>query len=151
MSEQITNQWIITCDDPKGGELDLYKDGEFVHKFHVPPGRHRASVWTTLLGQGEELCVGARCVGFPPRAGLSVTRHPLAMQSDANPAFQVTSASRMARQAAADLAAIREARLQVQADARMIQAQRLKAQEAIPDANPVIEPAVRLQPVAEAK
>lgn len=151
MAEQITNQWIITCDDPAGGELDLYKDGEAVHKFHVPPGRHRASLWTAILGQGEEVRIGKACVGFPPRSGLAVSRHPLAMKSDANPSFEVTSATRMARQAAADLNAVREARLQIQAEARRIQALRLAQEETIPD--PVrVEPTLPVEtpPAGEA-
>lgn len=132
MTELITKNWIITCDDPTGGELELVKDGEFVHKFHVPPGRHRASKWTSCLGQGEEVRIGKGCVGFPPRSGMAVSQHPDAWKSAANPAFEVTSATRMARQAAADLNAIRQARLQVQAEARLVQAARLKAAESIP-------------------
>jgi hypothetical protein len=147
MAELITKSWIITCHDPAGGELELFKDGEFVHAFHVPAGRHRASKWTSCLGQGEEIRIGKACLGFPPRSGMAVSQHPDAWKSAANPAFQVTSASRMARQAAADLNAIRQARLQIQAEARLVQAAKLKASESIPDNLVVVEdPAPAVQP-----
>lgn len=149
MSEQITSQWIITANAPDGGQLDLYHEGVLAHSFHVPPGRHRASIWTALLGQGEEIRIGKGCIGFPPRSGVCVTQHPGLMKSDANPAFKVTSATRMARQAAADLNAVREARLQIQAEARRMQAMRLKQEEAIPDK--LVEDDTELQSKPEAK
>lgn len=153
MAHEITANTIIVCDVPTGGYLDLMEvepeTGEIVrvHQFLVQPGRHRANYWLSLLAPGQWVEVSDGCVAFPPRSGRSVTEHPLGMMSDANPAFVVTSAERVAREMRDSLAEMRNLRLAIQKEARKTQADAIVVEEVIPKpapkpvADPVLEPA----------
>lgn len=155
MSREVKHNSIITCDVPTGGYLDLMAidpdTGEVgkVHQFFVPQGRHRASQWTSLLRPGEHIEVADGCVCFPARPGVTITHHPLALKSSANPDFKVTSADRMAREMRAGLAQLRNERLAIQKLARKIKADEIVVEETIPDAKPKPGPVHEPAPVED--
>lgn len=157
MGNEIKRNSIITCDVPTGGYLDLRAinpetgEVETVHQFLVPQGRHRASHWVSLLQDGETLEVASGCVCFPPRPGVHVTRHPLALKSDANPDFKVTSADRMAREMRAGLAELRNERLALQKLARKIKADEIVVDETIPNPKPKAKADTEVSETVEAE
>lgn len=122
------------------GELDIVDAyGEVLGKFRVPAGVHKASVWLDLLEPGQSLQISDGCFALPPRRGACVASHPLALQSDANPDFKPTSATRLEREMRIELNEMRSLRLAVQKEARIKQAQAIEVVETIPEAKPVVK------------
>jgi len=107
-------------------------DGEVVHTFHVPQGRHRASLWLDLVDPGYTLQISSGCVCFQPRMGVSVTAHPDYLKSDANPDFVPTSASRLEREMRIEMNEMRNLRLAMQKEARHRAVDAVQVQETIP-------------------
>lgn len=133
-TEEIRRNCVIVADTAQGGTLDMVSpDGEILHAFHVPPGRHRASHWLDLLEPGYTLQIGEGLVCFQPRMGVSHTRHPDALQSDANPSFIPTSATRLEREMRIELNEMRSARLSLQKEARQRALDSVQVIEDIPD------------------
>lgn len=135
MTEEIRRNCTIVADAPEGGVLDLISpDGEIVHQFHVPQGRHRASHWLDLVEPEYRLQIGKDCVCFQPRMGAVRSQHPLALKSDANPDFVPTSATRLEREMRIELNEMRTVRLSMQKEARQRALDKIDPGEAIPEA-----------------
>ena len=139
-TEEIRRNCVIVADTAQGGTLDMVSpEGEIIHFFHVPPGRHRASQWLDLLDPGYTLQIGEGLFCFQPRMGVSHTRHPDALHSDANPSFIPTSATRLEREMRIELNEMRSARLSLQKEARQRALDSVQVAESIPK-NPAPEP-----------
>lgn len=152
MTSEIRPNAVIVADAAEGGILHLIDpEGQSVHQFIVPQGRHRASLWLDLVEPGYELQVGKGVVCFQPRMGVSRTAHPDALKSDANPDFKATSASRLEREMRIELAEMRAARLEIQKQARKAKAEEIDPGERIPDAKPMAKAKGDAQAKADAE
>lgn len=142
MSQEIRPGSIIVAAQP-GAVLDyISPEGEIVYHFAVPVGRHRASTWLDLVEPGYSLQVGEGAVCFPRRAGVSVTQHPEALASDANPDFRPTSATRLEREMRAEMAAMQGLRKKMEAREKALASVVLVEQiPTAPAPAPVTEPA----------
>ena len=134
---------------PAGGAVLDYvsPDGEVVGHFAVPAGRHSASQWLNLVEPGYSLEVGKDAVCFQRRAGVSLTAHPEALASDANPDFRPTSASRLEREMRAEIASMKGLRKKIEARERALASVELVEQ--IPDARPKPEDNPKVEPKPE--
>ena len=141
MTSEIRRGCVIVADTALGGSLDVVDPhGEIVHTFHVPLGRHRASLWLDLVPADHTLQVGDGCVCFQPRMGVSQTSHPDYLKSDANPAFVPTSASRLEREMRIEMNEMRNLRLSLQKEARHKAVDAVVVEEVIPDRAPQPKP-----------
>lgn len=131
---EIRRNCVLVADAANGGVVDVVSpDGEIVHRFHVPQGRHRASQWLDLLEPGYQLQVSEGVVCFQPRMGAVVSTHPLLMASDANPDFQPSAEYRRDLEMRAMLGELREMKLALTKEKRMAEAAKVEVIEPIPD------------------
>jgi len=124
---------LVTAADTSIAVIDG-ASGEIVQELLLPAGRHRASFWTELLQPGQSMEVGPSVEVFQPRRGHVVTAHPLALKSDANPAFKPTSATRDARQMRIELNELKTLRQELTKASRIRRAESIDPGPVIPDA-----------------
>lgn len=152
-TQEINRKCTIVADALMGGTLDMVSpDGEIVHTFYVPQGRHRASQWLDLVEPGYALQIGEGCVCFQPRMGAIVSHHPEALASDANPDFQpLTGAAKYERELRMELDQIRNVRLDLIKEKRIREAEKIEVTEVIPEAKAEGKPEAKPEDKPEAK
>lgn len=82
-----------------GGEIHLVEDGELLATFACPAGRSDASLYLALVDAGQQLVAGDGVVIFEPKRNITIQHYGArAYETSANPDFQVTNATRQARE-----------------------------------------------------
>ena len=99
--QEIQRNWVFVS--AKGGTLSFVSleeenHGEVMMEILVPPGRVLVNEYLDLLPDGCEMQVSKGLVAMPPKGGVTINRHPDALESGANPDYQPTSADAMQRQ-----------------------------------------------------